>query len=388
MFKSFFNKKIDNDVSNNLNIGLTKTNPILVSSIPSSYSYLNTLCTMVEGLSYERIGSVQTEEFSELMDKYTFVFNNNKFCDIFIYPDHSENNFIIPTPFKTLNPNLDNSIFNFNEKEESNNSDEQSLSNYLYKIVDLTLLKNGDYNDPDVKWTHDKEEALNHFKQQLGYEDEIEKLILDEYNKAKSNLSSINKNEFAFTFLSNFHNKKLTQFAPNFVLERNENILSAYNSIIETINRIQAWLDNSLIRKRIQISTLEDINDNKLGIFIINQCVTPFFVIRLICDVFGRFKLLYGVDSRILDMIPADMASTLLRRIYEFTPGGLEPFVGFDSLNMDCISYFESLMEDAEKENYSIIEVERHKEKSISDMFNNLEFRDDLDDETRKWLKR
>jgi hypothetical protein len=322
------------------------------------------------------------------MDKYTFVFNNTKFCDIFIYPYHSENNFIIPIPFKTLNPNLDNSIFNFNEQEENNNSDEQSLSNYLYKIVDLTLLKNGDYNDPDVKWTYDKEEALNHFKQELGYEDEIEKLILDEYNKAKSNLTSINKNEFAFTFLSKFHNKKLTQFAPDFVLERNEKIISAYNSIVETINRIQAWLDNALIRKRIQISTLEDINDNKLGIFIINQCVTPFFVIRLICDVFGRFKISYGVDSRILDMIPADMASTLLRRIYEFTPGGLEPFVGFDSLNMDCISYFESLMEVAEKENYSIIEVERHKEKSISDMFNNLEFRDDLDDETRKWLKR
>lgn len=124
MFKSFFNKKRENDVSNNLNIGLTKTNPILVSSIPSSYSYLNTLCTMAEGLSYERIGSVQTEEFSRLLDKYTFVFNNTKFCDIFIYPYHSENNFIIPTPFKTLNPNLDNSIFNSYEQEENNNSDE------------------------------------------------------------------------------------------------------------------------------------------------------------------------------------------------------------------------------------------------------------------------
>ena len=388
MFKSFFNKKKNNDVSDNLNIGLTKTNPILLNSIPSSYSYLNTLCTIAEGLSYERIGSVQTEEFSELMDKYTFVLNNTKFCDIFIYPYHSENIFIIPTPFKTLNLDLDNSIFKLNEQEENKDSDEQSLSNYLYKIVDLTLLKNGDYNDPDVKWTSDKQEALNYFMQELGYEDEIEKLILDEYNKTNLNSSSLNKKEFIFTFLSNFHNKKLTQFVPDFVLERNENIISAYNSIIETINRIQAWLDNALIRKRIEISTLEDINDNKLGIFTINQCVTPFFVIRLICDVFGRFKLSYGVDSRILDMIPADMASTLLRRIYEFTPGGLEPFVGFDSLNMDCISYFESLIEDAERENYSIIEVERHKEKSISDMFNNLEFRDDLDDETKKWLKR
>jgi hypothetical protein len=135
MLKSFFNRNKDGEASNISEIGLTSANPILMSSIPSSYSFLNALCTISEGLSYERIGSVQTEEFSELMDKYTFFFNNTKFCDVFIYPYHSENNFIIPTPFKSLNPNLDNSIFNSNEQGENNNSDEQSLSNYLYKIV-------------------------------------------------------------------------------------------------------------------------------------------------------------------------------------------------------------------------------------------------------------
>lgn len=388
MFKSFFNRNKDSETSSLSDIGLTKANPILLSSISLSYSYLNALCTISEGLSYERIGSVEAEEFAQLMDKYTFVLNNRKFCDIFIYPYHNEDIFIIPAALKNLNPDVNNNIFKFNRQEDNNVSHEQNLDNYLFKIVDLTLLKNGEYTDQDVIWTVDKEEALNHFMQESGYEDELEKLILEEYKRAQQNFSSITKKEFTFTFLSNFHNKKLTQFVPDFVLERNEKILSAYNSIIETINRIQAWLDNDLVRKRIEVSTLEDVNDNKLGILTINKCVTPFFVIRLICDVFGRFRLSYGVDARILDMIPPDMASTLLRRVYEFTQGGLEPFVGFDSLNMDCISYFESLTENAKEENYRIIEVKRNKEKSISDMFNNLEFRDDLDDETKKWIKR
>ena len=388
MLKSFFNRNKDGEASNISEIGLTSANPILMSSIPSSYSFLNALCTISDGLSYERIGSLQAEKFSKLLDKYTFTLKNNKFCDIFIYPYHNEDIFIIPAPFKNLNPDVDNNIFNFIGQEDNKVSEENDLSNYLFRIVDLTLIKNGEYSDQDVLWSVDKEEALNYFKQQLGYEDELERLILLELKTTKQDFYSITKQEFILRFISNFHNKKLTQFAPDFILERNEKIISAYNSIIETINRIQAWLDNVNLRKRIEISTMGDLNNNKLGLFTINQCVTTFFVIRLICDVFGRFRLTYSVDGRILDMLPADMASTLLRRIYQFTPGELEVFVGFDSLNMDCISYFESFMEDDENVNYSILEVERHKEKSISDMFNNLDFRDDLDDETRKWLKR
>jgi len=388
MFKSFFNRNKDREPSHIPDIGLTKANPILLSSIPASYSYLDALCTVSKGLSYERIGSLQSEKFAKLLDKYTFVLNNKKFCDIFIYPYHNEDNFIIPAPFKNLTPDADNNIFNFIGQEDNKVSEENDLINYLVRIVDLTLIKNGEYSDQDVLWTVDKKEALNYFKQQLGYEDELERLILLELKTAKQDFYSITKQEFILKFISNFHNKKLTQFAPDFILERNEKIISAYNSIIETVNRMQAWLDDVNLRKRMEISTMGDLNNNKLGLFTINQCVTPFFVIRLICDVFGRFRLNYSVDARILDMLPAGMASTLLCRIYQFTPGELEVFVGIDSLNMDCISYFKSLMEDDENVSYSILEVERHKEKSYSDMFNNLDFRDDLDDETIKWLKR
>jgi hypothetical protein len=83
------------------------------------------------------------------------------------------------------------------------------------------------------------------------------------------------------------------------------------------------------------------------------------------------------------------MASTLLRRIYEFTPGEMEPFVGFVSLDMDCITYFEETHSQLRNENgYNLIEVERHKEKSIADMLSKLELKDDVDEETKKWLYR
>jgi hypothetical protein len=87
-------------------------------------------------------------------------------------------------------------------------------------------------------------------------------------------------------------------------------------------------------------------------------------------------------------MVSDNMASTLLRRIYEFTPGELEPFVGFVSLDMDCIKYFEISLHNVDNEYCRLVEVKRNEEKSIQDMFNNLELRDDIDEETKKWLRR
>jgi hypothetical protein len=112
MFKSFFNTNKDNEASNMPDIGLSQANPILLSSVSSSFAYLNALCTISEGLSYKRIGSIKAEDFTQLVDKYTFIQNNSKFCDVFIYPYHNEDIFIIPAPFKNLNPDLDNNIFN------------------------------------------------------------------------------------------------------------------------------------------------------------------------------------------------------------------------------------------------------------------------------------
>lgn len=142
------------------------------------------------------------------------------------------------------------------------------------------------------------------------------------------------------------------------------------------------------MRKRIEIDTNKGDDDNSLGVIAMKNCITPFCFISIGCDVFGRYRMSYGIESQILRMISDSMASTLLRRIYEFTSGELELFVGFISLSMDCISYFEGAMKNIEADNCSLIEVKRNEEKSIADLFNNLEFKDDVDEVTKRWMRR
>jgi hypothetical protein len=382
MFNNFFNKNKDESVNNNSRKGLVKEDPILMYSIASSYVYLDSLCSASQGLAYERIGPIYSSEFPNVIDKYIFTINEKNFCEIFVYPYHDENINIIPTPFKELNPDLSEEIFELNN---------HGRYRYLLNVTELILSRNESIISNQL-WPSEKQHVLNNLLKDLGYENELESLILDEFKATQINIPEIKTNDFINHFVSNFHNKKLVPYTPDFIQERNKKLLSAYKSIIGTINKIQAWLDNELLRKRIEINTLTDYNDNILGYSAINYCITPFCYISLVCDVFGRYDLVYGIDSRISKMLTDNMGSTLLRRIYEFTPGELEPFVLIVSLNMDCITLFEDYLKNIQNENYELIEVKRNEEESIShifrDMYSNLELRDDISEETKKWYRR
>lgn len=378
MFNSFLKRNKSTASKDTSEVGLIVDKPILLCSIATSYVYLDALCTISQGLDYKRIGPLSVVGFPEVIDRYVFTFNGNAFCDIYIYAYHNDNQYTIPSPFKQLNDSVDESIFVLNHS---------ARYRYIKTIAEMVLTKNGIIQYQEEVWSPQKNQTLVKLMSDLGYEDELEKLIIDEFNKMKNYNSEINKYDFINYFVDRFHNKNLIIYTPEFIQERNNKIFSAYNSIIETINRIQAWLDNELVRRRIEFNTLNSKN-NLLGFSEINKCITPFCFISLGCDVSGRFNLAYGIDSRILNMVSDNMASTLLRRIYEFTPGELEPFVGFVSLDMDCITYFENSLKNVDNENCKLIEVKRNEEKSIQDMFNNLELRDDVDEETRKWLRR
>jgi hypothetical protein len=358
--------------------GLEKENPILVYSIASGYVYLDALCRISKELEYRRIGPVQVDGFPEVVDHYVFICNGIFFCELYIYAYHHENQFIVPAPFQQLDAKIDESIFELNHA---------GRHRYLCTIAEMVLTKNGIIQYEQEVWGNDKQHVLSKLLNDLGYEDELEKLILNEYKEMKNHYSDIQKYDFIRFFTDRFHNKKLAQFTPVYIQDRNKKILNAYNSIIETIHRIQGWLNNEKARRRIEITTLNS-SSNDLGFSAINYCITPFCFISLGCDAFGRFNISYGIDSRILNIVTDNMASTLLRRIYEFTPGEMEPFVGFVSLNMDCISYFENTMNDIDKDNYQLIEVKRHEEESIADLLSKIELKDDVDEETKKWFNR
>ncbi len=347
-------------------------------SVVSSYVYLDALCTIVNGLEYTRIGPVSVDGFPRVLDRYSFSLKGKPFCELFIYAYHTDNQFIIPDPFKKLNVSISEDIFDLNRSVRYR---------YLQAITEMVLTKNGIIQFATERWKSEDNLVLNKLMSELGYEDELEKLILDEYKEMKAHRNDLQKFDFIRFFVEEFHNNKLVHYTPEYIQERNKKILNAYFSVIETINRIQAWQDNDLIRKRIEYDTLTKAT-NILGFSEINKCITPFCFLSLGCDVFGRYQLAYGIDHRISKMISDKMANAFIRRVYEFTPGELEPFVGFVSLNMDCISYFEDSLNHVGSEICRQIEVKRNEEKSIEDLFKKLISKDELDEEAKKWLKR
>lgn len=80
--------------------GLSKDNPILMSSIPSSYRFLDKIVNENNTLNYQRRGSTKSENFENSIDIYEFKKNNEKIGTIYVYPYYNSNVEIIPNILK------------------------------------------------------------------------------------------------------------------------------------------------------------------------------------------------------------------------------------------------------------------------------------------------
>lgn len=83
----------------NTSYGLSAENPILMRSIPETYSFLHSLCFLRLGLSFKRQRSLFSLNFNHPIDYYLFYLNDNHFADIYVYSYHKENILSIPAPF-------------------------------------------------------------------------------------------------------------------------------------------------------------------------------------------------------------------------------------------------------------------------------------------------
>ena len=104
---SFLDRKKDNvQLPNSLRTksgyGLSENNPVLLTSIPTSYRYINGLNNFNLSLSYERKGCTQSPKFEKMIDIYEFRKNNHFFCNIYVYPYANEDNIEIPKPFEKI----------------------------------------------------------------------------------------------------------------------------------------------------------------------------------------------------------------------------------------------------------------------------------------------
>ena len=148
--------------------------------------------------------------------------------------------------------------------------------------------------------------------------------------------------------MSQGHNIETENQAPEYVKARNKKLLDAYNSIILTVDKIQGFLNDEFLRKRIESNMML-----KPGIkATIYQCSTPWCFISIGCDTKGKYNIVYSIDHRIQKMLGENMASGIIRRIYDFTPGEMEGFVEIGCLFEDCVTIFNQLFEEHKTESF------------------------------------
>lgn len=259
-------------------------------------------------------------------------------------------------------------LFNKKEVNQQNKREIELSSNpsiLPFEMLVLTYLENngidksGNFTGKKVELTAKDIEWIELTLKAVGlYENQfLEELVLEEWSQQKELNSNLIPIEFSKEFVKNYHNTKIEKFAPEYVIERNRKISAAYSNIIITIEKIQGRLNDEGLRTRIESNFIK----RKSFKSTISQCTTPFCIISLGCDEMGRFNLVYSVDYRFQKMISEDFASTFIRRIYDFTPGEMEPFVRIGSLRQDCIQLFNQLIEESKNEDYhKIFKKEKH----------------------------
>jgi|GEM_PF-1500265 len=200
----------------------------------------------------------------------------------------------------------------------------------------------------DIEWIEFSLKAAGFYEKTF-----IEELVLEEWIQMKEIDKNLIPLDFSKEFVNKYNNSKIEKFASYTVIERNKKIAKAYLDLIITIEKIQGWLDDVGLRTRIE----SDFRQRKSAKSTISQCTTLFCIISLGCDEMGRYNMVYSVDFRFQEMISENFASALIRRIYEFTPGEMEPFIRIGSLCQDCIQVFKQLIEESKTESYHKISI-------------------------------
>jgi len=174
--------------------------------------------------------------------------------------------------------------------------------------------------------------------EELGHNSILDQVILTNYEISLEKNLELRADEFSEHFAKYFQNCHLSPYTPKDIQERNEKLYEAYLQILVTIQRIQGWLEDEKLRVLVE----EDLTKGHVSFSTMYQCITAFCMVSLGCDQWGRYNIVYSLDYQINHKISPAFASTLVRRIYEFTSGALEPFVTFNCMFADCLAALET----------------------------------------------
>ncbi len=343
------------------NYGTSISNPVLLSSIRAGYNFCDKLKNLDEDLEYSRRGSNSSPGFEKPVDAYDFKHFGKAFCTVYIYAYHSENIEEVPQPFLDLDEEpefLTNILQEFEITEEEGvipevlleallndeKEDPPSREELFTYLVRSILTKHGKNvpatNTTTVTWSDEDQEILMSQIHELEVSPLIASLVLQEWEDYLKKTHRPHKEFFVQSFFPLYHHSKLTPFLPGKVQEQNLEIEEVYSRLMNMINDIQFVADEDL-RERIESEPGAEQGD----LFMLKQCTTKFCVLQLNSDFCGSNHIDLWLDSDIFDMLDIKLANTLLRSIYELTPGIGEQVL-IRSFNHDCEGWFRAMKEE------------------------------------------
>lgn len=356
------------------NYGTSLENPVLLSSIRAGYNYCDKLRHIDEDLEYTRIGSNRVPEFEKPVDAYDFKRFGEDFCTIYIYAYHSENIEEVPQPFFALDKEpffLENLLEEMEITEEEGGDPEELLEAMLRDeeedppskgelfsyLVRKILTKHGKFaptSDAEpITWTAEDQDRLIRQIHELGVSPLLEPLVLQEWEDYTKRIHRPHREFFIHSFLPSYHHSKLAPYLPREAQEKNEQVKKAYDQLLQVINRIQFFADEGQ-QERVE----SNLREKQGTVSLLKECNTNFCALRLYSDFSGRCNIEYWLDPDIFKMLHEKPVSTLLRSIYESTPG-LEERVNCRSLTYDCETWFEDMKNECNyEEEYRLLRAE------------------------------
>ncbi|MCQ4142003.1 hypothetical protein [Chryseobacterium sp. EO14] len=156
---------------------------------------------------------------------------------------------------------------------------------------------------------------------QAGFKEKgyIDKLIIEEWNKADKTYSLFTLTGFAYNFQTNYRNWNIEKYTSVEVQNRNQKLRDKYYELVTVINRLQGYLDSFELRLR--------IDSNYIDRETIYQCLTPFCTISVKCDELGNFSIEYALAPDLRSMITDLLASILEKRILDIQMSDLKDYI-------------------------------------------------------------
>lgn len=170
----------------------------------------------------------------------------------------------------------------------------------------------------------------------------IEKLIVSEFLEMKRNIPDLNSVNFAHFFEEHYHNVKLVKFAILEAQKSNEITKECYDSIKGFLIEIQGYLEVFDLRTRIECDFVDTGNWNNCSR--VEEFVTPFAKVSLICNKSAKFSINYFINPHLKELVGESLGDTLEKRFDELANGEMKDFIKMVPLERRYDRYFEELL--------------------------------------------